>query len=180
MKNLLEINPIPLTCSIKKLIFVFILLLILPLTGCKSVVKETDVGEPVRIVSPNGDVYVGEIVSGKPHGQGTRTYTNGNKYVGERKDGRPNGQGTDIFPDGRMYVGQYKDGNFHGQGTLTSPRYKYEGEWKDGRPNGQGTETFPDGAKYVGEYKDGKLWNNTVYDKNGNILGKYVNGEPIE
>ena len=59
MKNLLEINPIPLTCSIKKLIFVFILLLILPFTGCKSVVKETVVDEPVRIVSPNGDVYVG-------------------------------------------------------------------------------------------------------------------------
>ena len=36
-----------------------------------SVVKETDVEEPVRLVSSNGDVYVGEIVSGKPHGQGT-------------------------------------------------------------------------------------------------------------
>ena len=51
------------TYSSKKLIFVFILLLILPLTGCKSVVKETDVEKPnVRIVSPNGDVYVGEWV----------------------------------------------------------------------------------------------------------------------
>ena len=50
----------------KKLIFVFILLLILPFTGCKSVVKETDVEKPVRIVSPNGDVYVGEWKEGKP------------------------------------------------------------------------------------------------------------------
>jgi hypothetical protein len=181
MKNLLEIKPIPLTCSIKKLIFVFILLLILPLTGCKSVVKETDVKKPVRIVSPNGDVYVGEVMSGKPHGQGTITYPNGRKYVGEWKDGLPNGQGTDIFPDGRMYVGESKDGNFHGQGTLTSPSgYKYEGEWKDGRPNGRGTEIFPDGSKGIGEFRDGRPWNNTVYDKNGNILGKYVNGEPIE
>ena len=87
MKNLLVINPIPLICSIKKLIFVFILLLLLPLTGCKSVVKET-------IVYPNGDKYVGEIVSGKPHGQGTRTYTNGNKYEGEWKNGKWDGQGT--------------------------------------------------------------------------------------
>ena len=80
MKNLLVINPIPLICSIKKLIFVFILLLILPLTGCKSVVKET-------IVFPNGD-----------------------KYVGEWKDGRPNGRGTDIFPDGSKGIGEFRDG----------------------------------------------------------------------
>jgi len=71
MKNVLKINLFLFTYSSKKLIFVFILLLILPLTGCKSVVKETDVEKPVRIVSPNGDVYVGEVMSGKPHGQGT-------------------------------------------------------------------------------------------------------------
>jgi len=71
MKNLLKINLFLFAYSSKKLIFVFILLLILPLTGCKSVVKETDVEKLVRIVSPNGDVYVGEIVYGKPHGQGT-------------------------------------------------------------------------------------------------------------
>ena len=76
MKNLLVINPIPLICSIKKLIFVYILLLILPLTGCKSVVKET-------IVYPNGGKYVGEIVSGEPHGQGTLTSPSGYKYEGE-------------------------------------------------------------------------------------------------
>jgi len=61
MKNLLKTNLFLFTYSSKKLIFVFILLLILPLTGCKSVVKETDVEKPVRIVSPNGDVYVGEV-----------------------------------------------------------------------------------------------------------------------
>jgi len=100
MKNLLIINLFLFTSSSKKLIFVFILLLILPFSGCKSVVKETVVEEPVRIVSPNGEVYVGEIVSGKPHGQGTRTYTNGNKYVGEWKDGRWDGQGTFTSSDG--------------------------------------------------------------------------------
>ena len=81
MKNLLKINLFLFTYSSKKLIFVFILLLILPLTGCKSVVKETDVEKPVRIVSPNGDVYVGEVMSGKPHGQGTRTFTNGTSML---------------------------------------------------------------------------------------------------
>ena len=54
MKNLLRINLFLFTYSSKKLIFVFILLLILPLTGCKSVVKETVVEEPVVVVEKNG------------------------------------------------------------------------------------------------------------------------------
>ena len=108
MKNLLIINLFLFTYSSKKLIFVFILLLILPLTGCKSVVKETVVDEPVRIVSPNGDVYVGEVMSGKPHGQGTITYT-GNKYVGEWNDGRWDGRGTYTRSDGEKYVVEFKD-----------------------------------------------------------------------
>ena len=77
-----------------------------------SVVKETDVEKPVRLVSPNGDVYVGEVMSGEPHGQGTLT--------------------------------------------------------------------FPDGRKYEGEFKDGKPWNGTLFVKNGNIFGKFVNGEWIK
>ena len=58
MKNLLIINLFLFTSSSKKLIFVFILLLILPFSGCKSVVKETDVEKPVRIVSPKIQVFV--------------------------------------------------------------------------------------------------------------------------
>ena len=77
-----------------------------------SVVKETDVEEPVRLVSPNGDVYVGEVMSGEPHGQGTLTLL--------------------------------------------------------------------DGRKYEGEFKDGKPWNGTLFVKNGNIFGKFVNGEWIK
>ena len=111
MKNLLIINLFLFTSSSKKLIFVFILLLILLFSGCKSVVKETVVEEPVKIVSPNGDVYVGLIVSGQLHGQGTYT-----------------------FPDGRKYVGEWKNGKLHGQGEFTwSNGDKYEGEWKDGK-----------------------------------------------
>ena len=74
--------------------------------------KVSVVDEPVRIVSPNGDVYVGEVMSGEPHGQGTLTLSSGNKYEGEFKDGIP--------------------------------------------------------------------WNGTLFVKNGNIFGKFVNGEWIK
>ena len=31
-------------------------------------------------------------------------------------------------------------------------------------------------GKFVGEIKDGEVWNGIVYDKNGNFVGKFVNG----
>jgi len=82
---------------------------------------------------------------------------NGEKYYGELKDGQCHGQGTITFKDGSKYVGEWKDDKYHGQGTWFG-----KGKWK--------------GQKYVGEYKDGKEWNGKLYDKNGNIIGKYVNG----
>jgi len=63
------------------------------------------------------------------------------------------------------------------QGNFTYPNgAKYKGELKEGIPNGQGTSTLFDGRKYVGEFKDGKRWNGTMYDKEGNIIGKWWNG----
>ena len=35
-------------------------------------------------------------------------------------------------------------------------------------------------GKYVGEWRFGKGWNTTNYDKEGNTLGKYVNGKLIK
>ena len=76
------------------------------------------------------------------------------KYVGEIENGLPNGQGTYTRSDGKKCVGEYKDG----------------------KPNGQGTYTSSNGEKYEGEWKDEKPWNGTYYDKDGNIIGKWVNG----
>ena len=53
---------------------------------------------------------------------------------------------------------------------------KYVGELKEGLPNGQGTLTSSDGRKRVGEFKEDQPWNTTEYNKEGKIVGKYVNG----
>ena len=58
--------------------------------------------------------------------------------------------------------------------------HKYEGEWKNGNEHGHGIVTYPDGDKYVGEHKDGNEWNGTYYDKDREIIGKFVNGKRIE
>jgi len=103
------------------------------------------------------------------------------KYEGGIRKEVPNGQGTLISPDGRKYVGEFRNGKFHGQGTRTFPDgRKYVGEWKDGNRHGQGTFTFHNGRKNVGEWRFGKGWNTTNYDKEGNTLGKYVNGKWIK
>ena len=103
----------------------------------------------------NNPKYVGEISNGVPDGHGTLTWSDGRKYVGEFKDGKRNGQGTFITPDGKKHVGEFKDGYFHGQGTFTTP----------------------DGLKIVGEYKDNQPWNTIGYNRNGNIIGRYLNGK---
>ncbi len=111
--------------------------------------------------------YVGEVENGKPNGLGVMTFFIGDKYEGEWKDGKRNGQGTFTWSDGNKYVeGKYiyPDGS------------KYVGEYKDGKRNGQGTYTYPGGKKYVGEWKDSLFENITEYNRNGNIIGKWVNG----
>ena len=77
------------------------------------------------------------------------------KYVGEIALGKPNGFG----------IYEYSNGN------------RYEGEWRGGRWHGQGIYSYPDERKVVGEFRGGKDWNTKEYDKDGNIIGKWVNGK---
>jgi len=166
MKNQLIINLFLFTSSSKKLIFVFILLLILPLTGCKSVVKETIVEEPVVVVEKNGKgVLYKRFVNGE-WGWYTKEFVK-NESRNEKKN--------------RWYVGEIKNGLPNGQGRYYQiAGWKYVGEFKSGERNGQGTETYPDGSKYIGEWRNGDMWNGTSYYKNGNIKGKFVNGMMIK
>ena len=132
--------------------------------------------------SPDGNKYDGEWKDGTYHGHGTYTFGKvkweGDKYIGEYKNGKKDGQGTYTFSDGRKYLGEFKHGKKHGQGTFTTPDGdKYVGEFKDGKQDGQGTLTSRFEKEYVGEFKEGTFWNITEYDKNGNILGKWVNGK---
>ena len=99
------------------------------------------------------------------------------KYNGEIKHGKPDGVGVMEHPVIGKYVGEFKDGKRNGQGTETFPLVsKFVGEWKDGEKHGQGTYTFPNGTKYVGEFKKGRKWNVIIYDKDGNIKYRIVDG----
>ena len=58
---------------------------------------------------------------------------------------------------------------------------KYEGEVSNGTPDGFGVLSYPFsyGKSVVGEWKAGKEWHTEHYNKDGTLLGKYVNGEWI-
>ena len=104
------------------------------------------------------------------------------KYKGDVENGKPNGFGFLIFTNGDKYVGEWKNGKKQGQGTFTYGKgkwegEKYEGEFEDGIKHGQGTWTSIKGYKFVGGWRENKSWNGKEYDKKGNIIGKYVNGE---
>ena len=95
-------------------------------------------------------------------------------YFIEKWDGVENTKNEDFG----KYVGEMKNGKPHGQGTQTwNSGGKYEGEWLDGYTHGQGTRTYWDGEKFVGELRFAVHWNGTYYDKDGNIVSKFVNGK---
>ena len=97
------------------------------------------------------------------------------QYIGQVENGVPNGLGILTFPDGGKYVGEWKKGKYDGQGTSTKPNGgKYEGMFRNGIKNGQGLYTTFYGYKYEGEWKNGIFWNGTHRDKNGKIIGNYI------
>ena len=55
----------------------------------------------------------------------------------------------------------------------------YVGSSKEGVPFGRGTMNYSDGGKMVGEFRK-YAWNTTLYDKNGIIVGTFVEGKYIK
>ena len=79
-------------------------------------------------------------------------------------------KGVLFFINRDRIVGWYEDGDEKKDG-------KYVGEIENRKPNGQGTHTYSNGEIYVGKWKGGSPWIGTKYNKNGKILGKWVNGK---
>jgi len=69
------------------------------------------------IKSSNGNVYVGEFVDGRMHGQGIYTYANGDKYTGESKFGKFYGIGEFVYANGTKYIGEFRDDKRNGKGA---------------------------------------------------------------
>jgi hypothetical protein len=68
----------------------------------------------------NGNVYVGHLVNGEPHGQGRMDYGENDDdilyYDGEWVHGKHQGQGKKVWMDNLWYQGVWFNGMMHGQG----------------------------------------------------------------
>jgi len=86
----------------------------------------------------------------------------------------------------RYWEGEIVNGVPHGSGTYhaTSDGATFVGISKNGKRH-EGIFTYNDGDKYIGDWKTNEegnhtFWNGTRYDKDGNIIKKYVNGKEIK
>ncbi len=138
----------------KKFIAALLVLALTVLLGCH---REKSSTATQSVTLPGGRHYVGQMLNGKPNGQGTLTAGKNNRYVGEFVDGRIEGHGKLYLPDGSIYEGEFKNNLINGHGTIVAPDgTRYEGEWKDGKMNGKGTFTYPDGRQESGYFDMGK------------------------
>ncbi|MDC0232670.1 hypothetical protein OAJ95_01930 [Pelagibacteraceae bacterium] len=122
--------------------------------------------------------YEGELVNGKPHGQGKLTFEKfddkyESSFEGFFEDGIPiegkffdrfgaiydgkfekedseRGKGKIIYRDGKEYIGEWDGLEKWGQGTLVFTNgTEFTGRWHEDCPS-DGVMTYPDGTKYKG------------------------------
>lgn len=107
-----------------------------------------------RMVYPNGDVYEGEWVDNKMHGEGTYTYKkSGDIYSGSWKDGIKSGDGRyEYGADSSMLVGSWYEGTIVGGNWELKGFGVYSGEFKLGRPFGEGKFVYDNGLQQSGKF----------------------------
>ena len=74
-----------------------------------------------RIEYSSGNVYVGDLLDGEPHGAGRMDYADNNDnilhYEGEWVRGKHEGRGKKVWMDDLWYEGDWENGRMHGNGV---------------------------------------------------------------
>lgn len=138
-----------------------------------------------RVTYPNGDVYVGPMLSKteKGGGVGVYRYFNGDVFVGSYKNNLKYGWGRYNFSSsGCRYEGQYREGVMHGRGNYWySNGSEYSGYFANGQEEGPGTYTVHGKYQYIGLFKQGKMHGVggiTFFDDDcRTYMGHFVHGQ---
>jgi hypothetical protein len=160
----------------------------LPLCG-DYITSAFNNGEPVGLAEGQlrfrgNHVYVGPLMDGVPHGEGTitfadgesfkkvfdkgsyelsRTFSNGCFYSGSMYITDPHGtDGTFTFADGMVVTGSFDRGRFSASKFIEG-RGQYTGMWWCGALDAQGVLKCIDGSEYNGEFLD------DLYHGQGNL-----------
>ncbi|GMF54016.1 unnamed protein product [Phytophthora fragariaefolia] len=101
-----------------------------------------------------GSSYAGSFVNDHAEGQGTMTYSNGNTYTGDFMHAEKHGEGVYRWRDGSVYQGHFQHGLMCGFGKIVyATGHTYEGQWKDNTKYGKGKFTYRNGDIYDGEWR---------------------------
>jgi hypothetical protein len=158
-----------------------------------------------KVITTDGDVYIGKFYNNYLLGQGKIIYSNGDVKEGEFIDGLLNGQGKIIYSDGGIDEGEFLNGSLNGQAKVTYPNYSstLEGTFENGKfikgtitntamiQTGDfvgnelvnGKKIFTESGNYVeGEFHHGNLIKGTkvqkgVQIKKGSFVNNKLNGE---
>jgi hypothetical protein len=107
-----------------------------------------------RMVYPSGDVYEGEWLDNKMHGEGSYTYKKtGDIYSGSWDGNKKQGKGRyECAADSSVLCGTWVDGQITEGSWEWKDAGKYDGTFKLGRPIGAGRFEFVNGIVHSGEY----------------------------
>lgn len=133
-----------------------------------------------EIIYGNGDKYTGDIVAGRPHGNGSLNFANGDRYQGSFANGAMSGQGILTYKDGTVLSGVFID-----DAPSTEHAFKlagnrsFKGEFKNRQPY-KGELTVSNGNRYTGEFNNGQLsGHGQLIFKNGeSYSGRFADGVP--
>jgi hypothetical protein len=110
----------------------------------------------------NGDIYNGQTLNDKKHGQGIMNYKNGDIYDGNWNNNKRHDQGIMNYVNNDTYSGNWVDDLKSGQGIMQYANgSEFNGTWDNDMPN-TGLLTFVDNT--IIEYHDGKQINNKPED----------------
>lgn len=130
------------------------------------------------------NVFDGEMIKGKPEGQGFYTFSDGTILEGEFKNGHFY-RGTKKEKLGKTlytYKGDFNDNNLNGHGELiVEGLYKYVGEFIDGVEQGSGIQYAYNGEVFEGVFEEGYYKRGTLKSiRNGGmiIIGDFNEFEP--
>lgn len=94
--------------------------------------------------------YDGPAINGRPHGQGTLSWTDGGIYKGTFLHGNPTRKARFIFPDGRIFMGPYNKGRPANSGLLMTETGEilFTGDFTNEQPDGVGIRDSTQGPEF--------------------------------
>lgn len=131
----------------------------------------------------NGDFYEGDWVNGKMHGRGKCTWVTGDSYEGDWVKNQRTGKGKHIYASGDFYDGDFVNGLNHGKGKYTwATGDSYEGDWVNDKRTGKGKCTWANGDIYEGDWVNSKMHGKGKYTwADGSVFeGEWKIGEKVK